>query len=555
MDAARRIQYEDDAPAVEPMRAQRRQRTNPSREDIKVRRRLERAHKPAQVRTAALRCLACGCQGRGAPQGSRCPACGSLAIVAGFGPAYAETDWDETLPHIEDIHRGIGVTLPDEVHRIVHDPNRPVHERAHALINYIKTDPDKHVKGLGQHWSSSQGVAEDFAEKRAKYLTGEEFKRKRESGDESDEWGRFEDEFDHDALQDHLMEHHHIPEHLLTGNLEREKAAHDFMHSDDKKWADYVHGTNQMTLPGMEHGKLTRSFPAGHTHDNFVERGEPHAKPATAVVFTTGQPAREDIHEEPTGEGGDIYNYWNHGEEEVPLRKGAHVPIKAVHWMPVDDERYDLPEKYTSHHFGEDDHYHHAKKATVLRTQIERANGADERGNGGDMMRTPQGQTVRILKVRPHETEQGKVYVDTDMGTSIMNRGTDVELVPHNVQQQELPGSGIPGGNVGHLPGAGRGSGGEGSTGQAPHCPVDGAKMRFRNNAWVCPVDGTTAPTGSAPSGMSPVDWGRGHLIDRERNRGVPQTHMWASKYNTIDRPPMAAEMSKRVLSTMEGNR
>lgn len=267
MDAARRIRYEDDAPAAEPMRAQRREQTKPSREDLKIRHRQERTQRPAQVRTATLQCLACGCQGQGAAQGSCCPACGSLAV-----------------------------------------------------------------------------------------------------------------------------------------------------------------------------------------------------------------------------------------------------------------------------------------QATRLPTQIERA-------NPGDSMRTPQGQTVKIKKVRPHETENDKVYVDTDMGTAIMSRGTDVELVPYNSRQKELPGSGSPSGNVGQLPGSGRGAGGEGMTGKAPHCPVDGAKMVFRNNIWVCPVDGTTGPTSVAPEGMAPVDWGRGNLVDRQRNRGVPQTHLWASKYNTVDRPPMAAHVAKRVLSTMEGNR
>lgn len=267
MDAQRRIRYQDDAPATEPMRAQRRERTKPSREDLSVRRRLERSQESARVRTATLQCLACGCQGRGAAQGSRCPACGSLAV-----------------------------------------------------------------------------------------------------------------------------------------------------------------------------------------------------------------------------------------------------------------------------------------QATRLPTQIERA-------NPGDSMRTPQGQTVRVVKIRPHETENDSVYVDTDMGTSVMKRGTDVELVPYNSQQQELPNSGNPNGNVGRLPGSGRGSGGEGMTGKAPTCPVDGARMVFRNNGWICPVDGTTGPTNAAPEGMSPVDWGRGNLIDRPSGRDVPKTHLWASKYNTVDQPALAVRTAERVLSTMEGNR
>jgi hypothetical protein len=187
------------------------------------------------------------------------------------------------------------------------------------------------------------------------------------------------------------------------------------------------------------------------------------------------------------------------------------------------------------------------KTATVLMTQIERA-------NPGDAMRTPQGQTVHIKKIRRHETDNGKVYVDTDQGTSLMNRGTDVNLT-QGERQQELPDSGHPTGNAGQLPGAGRTPTGEGGgsmpQGAAPHCPRDGVRMVLRSNTWVCPIDGTTAPTTSSPAGMHPTDRPSGQILNPERNRNVPQTHLWAS-YHTAGQPPAIVRRARQVLDTME---
>jgi uncharacterized Zn finger protein (UPF0148 family) len=189
------------------------------------------------------------------------------------------------------------------------------------------------------------------------------------------------------------------------------------------------------------------------------------------------------------------------------------------------------------------------RTATVLMTQIERA-------NPGDQMRTPQGQTVHVKQVRRHETDPTKVYVDTDLGTAIMSRGTDVNLVQGD-RQQELPDSGNPTGNTGQLPGAGRTPTGEGTGVGAPHhaaptCPRDGTKMVLRNNTWVCPVDGTTAPTTSAPAGMQPTNRDSDLIEDRQRNQ-TPQTHLWA--YRTAGQAPAIVRRARKVLETMEENR
>lgn len=99
--------------------------------------------------------------------------------------AYDSVDWDEIHPRIGDIHRGIGVTLPDDVHRIVHDRTRPRHERAQALLDHV-ADSDRHgyrdASGMGTHWTLHQGVAEDFAEKMARHEGGGEESRHPEHG-------------------------------------------------------------------------------------------------------------------------------------------------------------------------------------------------------------------------------------------------------------------------------------------------------------------------------------------------------------------------------------
>lgn len=71
---------------------------------------------------------------------------------------------------IGEIHRGIGVSLPDRVHRVVHDESRPVHERAEALLDHVSEHPDH----WGMHWTTENRVAEDFAERSAQHEANED---------------------------------------------------------------------------------------------------------------------------------------------------------------------------------------------------------------------------------------------------------------------------------------------------------------------------------------------------------------------------------------------
>lgn len=65
----------------------------------------------------------------------------------------------------------------------------------------------------------------------------------------------------------------------------------------------------------------------------------------------------------------------------------------------------------------------------------------------GSMVRTPTGQTVTVQQVRSHETNGNYVYVDTDAGTTTVQRSEPFPMVTTNSSQQEIPGYGRPGGN------------------------------------------------------------------------------------------------------------
>lgn len=86
-----------------------------------------------------------------------------------------------------------------------------------------------------------------------------------------------------------------------------------------------------------------------------------------------------------------------------------------------------------------------AKQATVLDTRAEML-------NPGDQIKSPNGRTQKVTRVRPHETSAKHVYVDTDGGTALVERSAGFQVAPKNSQQQSLPGYGTPGGNANHLP-------------------------------------------------------------------------------------------------------
>jgi GNAT superfamily N-acetyltransferase len=65
-----------------------------------------------------------------------------------------------TAPHHLPLHRGLGLKLDPEDHAIVHGPGSP-HDRAQHLLHLISH------RGLGQHWTTDERVAHDFARSQA----------------------------------------------------------------------------------------------------------------------------------------------------------------------------------------------------------------------------------------------------------------------------------------------------------------------------------------------------------------------------------------------------
>lgn len=191
--------------------------------------------------------------------------------------------WDEIHSGLETMHRGVGVMLPPELHRAVHDRSRPLAERAHALLNHVaQGDPANHYSdyGLGKHWTDSESTAHDFAKNNADYLAGQDKKKRRESGD----------------------------------------------------------------------------FTWGHEPD---DPEIPHGQPATHVILHA-HPERDAIDEDvdPNGDGtGMIYDHDEHGESEIPLHRGAGVPIKGItfkqHKDFSDETEADWDDEGERHDFGE----------------------------------------------------------------------------------------------------------------------------------------------------------------------------------------------------------
>lgn len=233
-------------------------------------------------------------------------------------------------------------------------------------------------------------------------------------------------------------------------------------------------------------------------------------------------------------------------ESEVPIKTGAPVEITGLSWANGPTSN---PGAYRHHTFDEPVRHLGAKTATVLNTQIERLNKDDQ-------IRTPTGQTSTVKRIRPHETDSTLMYLDTDMGTSTVKRGTDFQVVPHNSQQQELPDTGNPMGmgNSAELPGAGHtpsgpagSSGKQPSTGTCPNCGNTGS-LHIQGSMYVCSVCGFTVNAKGAPGNLLFTDQPHGYMPGRRRPGEVPKAHVWASKYETTTQESQIARRARQVL-------
>ena len=171
-------------------------------------------------------------------------------------------------------------------------------------------------------------------------------------------------------------------------------------------------------------------------------------------------------------------------------------------------------------------------EATVVHTDADKL-------QPGDAILGPTGQVVRVKRVRNHETNNKHVYVDTDAGTSLVERRHQFQRSPHNTVQQEIPGFGIPGANTNTVP-FGRSPGKEGpgnavsQSAPCPNCGAPGSMVR-RGGTYVCSRCGYHEQTG--PLGPN------SNLLDSER---VIKT------FNSLDRTSAIARRAREVLTTLE---
>jgi predicted RNA-binding Zn-ribbon protein involved in translation (DUF1610 family)/preprotein translocase subunit YajC len=142
---------------------------------------------------------------------------------------------------------------------------------------------------------------------------------------------------------------------------------------------------------------------------------------------------------------------------------GMDKPEDKDDWVPTcDTVNDDLHEKQSSL----------SAEATQFETRADRL-------NPGDSIRTPTGQTLKVKKVRNHESSGRHVYIETDQGTHLEDRTRQFQVVPDNQRQQEIPGYGTPGANSNRLPFDPHGPGGSNQA-QSTNCPVCGAHGSLR---------------------------------------------------------------------------
>jgi hypothetical protein len=77
----------------------------------------------------------------------------------------SHTDWDEHYPGVDEIHRGIGVHLPQELHDRLHADDEDLEDSGdsrgevmHDLVGHLNTKPG------GWHWTTNRSKAHEFAE-------------------------------------------------------------------------------------------------------------------------------------------------------------------------------------------------------------------------------------------------------------------------------------------------------------------------------------------------------------------------------------------------------
>jgi 8-oxo-dGTP pyrophosphatase MutT (NUDIX family) len=170
-------------------------------------------------------------------------------------------DWDDIHSGMEGMHRGVGVMLKPHDHAIVHDQNRPLHERAEHLMRAI--GEGSHTGGVGSHWTTERGVAEDFAETGpTKHLADAAKARAMESGDRR--WGRDPDGDPKGQPATAVVFHAHTPDrHAIDENPD------EMAHGSSSIYGYHDHGEREVPIhPGASLALKGLSFkPVHHYFD------------------------------------------------------------------------------------------------------------------------------------------------------------------------------------------------------------------------------------------------------------------------------------------------
>lgn len=188
------------------------------------------------------------------------------------------------------------------------------------------------------------------------------------------------------------------------------------------------------------------------------------------------------------------------------------------------------------------------RHASIVNTYVERINPGDE-------IRTPTGQTTKVLSVRRHEYRSNFVYLDTEIGTTVIERGTPVQVIVGNAAQQSVT-PGHPWGNTDTIPMSGKGPAGTGSPerNHSKDCPVCYRRntLYLVGQKWRCRRCNFEIQAGSVPYGADFSNQHRLQLPMRGHDE-VPVARVWASQESidnlyTTGRPSLLARRAQEIL-------
>jgi hypothetical protein len=255
-------------------------------------------------------------------------------------------------------------------------------------------------------------------------------------------------------------------------------------------------------IAGLEGGDEVRYSHPDHPDYEFKVTYHPRD-----AIGDNGQPARGYVKGgfEVTYPNGKT-KYHDHG----PFRPGKDMNSKAMVAQSIES---DIIGKIHRNHLQSK---RYGDREASLQTVSTQFDTQADKLNPGDMIRTPTGQSVKVLRMRNHETSPGHVYMDTDQGTSVVRRKSPVQVVPFNSQQQQLPGYGTPGGNTNSLPmekgDSQHGPGGSNAISPGDNdCPVCGGKgtLHRQGSNYVCSKCGyreNVGGAGQAPNSFNFTD-------------------------------------------------